>query len=131
MKTRALTHIAMSVPPGTLTEAWRAEVLSFYGHHFGWSEMDELRRDDRLTIATGHESYVNIRERADAMTVSGYEHFGVAMRSAEDTEQLWTELHSSGLDPSPLDRRGDGYRSFRFGPHLLPLAVEVQYFPSS
>lgn len=131
MKTRSLTHIAMSVPAGTLNDEWRAQVLAFYGEHFGWIEMDDLRRPDRLTIATGPESYVNIRERSDAMTVSGYEHFGVAMRSASDTEQLWTALHDAGLDPSPLDQGADGYRSFRFGPHLLPLAVEVQYFPSS
>ena len=53
----------MSVPRGTLTDDFRGELLTFYGKHFGWSEIESLRLPDRLTIAVGGGSYVNIRER--------------------------------------------------------------------
>ena len=40
--------------------------------------MEDFRRPDRLTIAVGR-TYINVRERADAATYNGYEHFGVAV----------------------------------------------------
>ena len=73
-----LSHVAMSVPAGTLTDEWRSRVLAFYGEVFGWHEIKSLRLPDRLTIAVGGE-YINVRERADAPKYSGYEHFGVAV----------------------------------------------------
>jgi hypothetical protein len=35
-----LSHVAMTVPPGTLTPAYRSELLDFYGSLFGWREME-------------------------------------------------------------------------------------------
>lgn len=43
-----LSHIAMSVPAGTLTDEYRTELLDFYGRHFGWREVESLRLPDRL-----------------------------------------------------------------------------------
>ena len=50
-KQQVLSHVAMSVPAGTLTDDFRARVLDFYGRVFGWQEMESLRLPDRLTIA--------------------------------------------------------------------------------
>ena len=131
MITKSLNHVVMSVPPGTLSDDWRRDVLGFYGDLFGWQELDELRLDDRLTIGVGGGCYVNIRERNDPMVVSGYEHLGVVVRSAEDADAVWARL--DGLDAdvelSELKRGDDGFRSFKFR-HLLPLAVEVHFFPA-
>ena len=33
-----LSHVAMSVPAGTLTDDYRTELLEFYGRLFGWRE---------------------------------------------------------------------------------------------
>lgn len=131
-KSRGLSHIAMSVPTGTLTDRFRDEVLAFYGEHFGWSEIESLRLPDRLTMAIGAGNYVNVRERAEPMVCEGYEHFGLLLRSPEDVEEAWTALDGDRRDVhvEPLDRGEDGYRNFRFR-YLLPLTVEVQFFPSS
>jgi hypothetical protein len=131
-KSAGLSHIAMSVPTGTLTDEFRAELLSFYGEHFGWSEMESLRLPDRLTIAVGGGHYVNVRERAEPMVCDGYEHFGLLLRSGEDVENVWTALDSDPRDVQlePLGSGDDGYRHFRFS-YLLPLTVEVQFLPSS
>ena len=130
-KAQHLSHVAMSVPPGTLTDEWRARVLDFYGELFGWREMDELRLPDRLSIAVG-ASYINVRERSDAPAYNGYEHFGVVFPSADEVRQLWNAVSKSdaGVTLEPLSEPFDGFLSFRMR-YLLPLTIEVQYFPPS
>ena len=64
------------------------------------------------------------------MVCSGYEHFGIVVASSEEADRLWNVLdrdpRNVGLEP--LASGDDGYRSFRFR-YLLPLSVEVQFFP--
>jgi hypothetical protein len=127
----ALTHVAMSIPPGALTADFRAEVPRFYGDLLGWREMEALRLPDRLTISIGDASYLNVRERAEAMVCHGYEHFGVGVDSQEELMRIWGQLASEprdvALEPG-LGTNGDGATSFRFR-YLLPMAVEIQYLP--
>jgi hypothetical protein len=125
-----VNHVAMSVPVATFTPEYRAGVLDFYGEHFGWTEIDELALHDRLTLAVGRRCYINVRARAEVMTCTGYEHVGVVFDSAESVEALWHELSGRVEDLTSVTRGDDGYRSLRFR-HLLPLAVEVQYFPAA
>ena len=124
-----LTHVAMSVPEGTLTEDFRARLLGFYGRVLGWSEMESLRRPDRLTISVGSASYINVREHSASMVSHGYEHFGVLLGSAIALQQLWDDLAGQKedvqLEPLVPSDRGEGSFRFRF---LLPMAVEAQYY---
>jgi hypothetical protein len=123
-----LTHVAMSVPEGTLTDAYRVRLLEFYGRVLGWREIEALRRPDRLTISVGRSSYVNVRERPDNMVTHGYEHFGVLLGSADELRQLWAELdEEDDVELEPLTPNDDGEGSFRFR-YLLPMAVEAQYY---
>lgn len=124
-----LSHVAMSVPEGTLTDEYRARLLDFYGRMLGWREMESLRRQDRLTVGVGSSSYINLRERPDCMVSSGYEHFGILVRSAEEFRELWADLANEQVDLQlePLSTNHDGEGSFRFR-YLLPMAVEVQYY---
>ena len=125
-----LSHLAMSVPQGTLTDAVRTELREFYGSHLGWREIEDLRLPDRLTFAVGRHTYVNIRERAEVMVCHGYEHFGIVVSSPQDVERIWNALDADDRDVhlEPMQRAADGYPSFRFR-YLLPMAVEVQSFP--
>ncbi len=125
-----LNHIAMSLPRGTLSELYRTEVVRFYSEFLGWREIDELRLEDRITLSSGGHTYINLRERDDVMHTTGYEHFGIVVESSEAAEQLWERLGEQEHDVSltELASSADGYRSFRFR-YLLPLTVEVQYFP--
>jgi len=129
MRAQALSHVAMSVPPEAFTDEWRKQVLDFYGEVFGWEELDSLRLPDRMTIAVGAQ-YVNVRARDDAPTYNGYEHFGVLFSSADELRAVWTALnnHEAAIELPPINESADGFLSFRFR-HLLPLAVEPQYFP--
>jgi hypothetical protein len=125
-----LNHLAMSVPSGTLTDDCRAELLDFYGDVLAWHEIESLRLPDRMTFSVGNHTYVNIRERDEPMTCSGYEHFGIVVASTDDAEALWDRLAHDERDVNvePLQRGEDGYRSFRFR-YVLPFAIEVQFFP--
>jgi hypothetical protein len=124
-----LSHVAMSVPEGTLTDEYRTRLLEFYGRMFGWREMESLRLPDRLTVAVGRFSYINVRERPDSMVCHGYEHFGILVDSAEDLQRLWAGLadEQAKVLLEPLSVSDDGQGSFRFR-YLLPMAVEVQFF---
>ena len=125
-----LSHVAMSVPTGTLTDDFRRELLEFYGDLLGWREIDSLRLDDRMTVSVGRHFYVNIRERPSSMVCSGYEHFGIVVGSTEEAERIWSQLehHDRDVPLESLQRGDNGYRVFRFR-YLLPLAVEIQYAP--
>jgi hypothetical protein len=124
-----LSHVAMSVPAGTLTDEYRAQLLEFYGRVLGWREIESLRRPDRLTISVGAADYVNVRERSEPMVVHGYEHFGVLLRSAAELRRLWDDLAADPLEVNleELSATADGEGSFRFR-YLLPMAVEAQYY---
>ena len=119
----------MSVPIGTLTDEYRAELLSFFGELLGWTEIEGLRLPDRLTILVGHNDYINLRERPSPTVYSDYEHFGIVMESIDEADALWDRLNHDlrdvHLEPNTKDL---GFRSFRFR-YLLPLAIEVQAFP--
>src|SRR4051812_10402528 len=107
-----LSHVAMSVPEGTLTDEYRAQLLELYGRVLGWREMERLRLPDRLTIAVGRTSYINLRERAEPMVCHGYEHFGVLVRSAAEFQELWNELSNEQadveLEPLSTNENGEG-----------------------
>jgi hypothetical protein len=124
-----LNHVAMSVAPGTLTAEWRTELLEFYGAVLGWSEIESLRLPDRLTILVGRYSYLNVRERAEPMTCSGYEHLGIVVASSSDAREIWHRLDADSRELSlePYNTDDQGSESFRFR-YMLPLAVEIQYF---
>ena len=126
-----LTHVAMSVPEGTLTDAYRVRLLKFYGRVLDWREMESLRLPDRLTVAVGPSSYINIRERPDNMVSHGYEHFGVLLRTPEGLQELWAVLSDEEDDVQleALEVNDDGEGSFRFR-YLLPMAVEAQFYAS-
>jgi hypothetical protein len=117
----------MSVPRGSLTEAFRAAINEFYGDLLGWHEVDALRLPDRMTITVGQGTYINVREGDHPMQTSGYEHFGVVVSTAEELEELREAVLARGVLASETETVGGRVLSFRFH-HLLPLAVEVQHF---
>jgi hypothetical protein len=94
--------------------------------------MEAYRQEDRLTLAAGGRTYINLRERDEVMVCHGYEHFGISLESAEDIEQLWNDVRAESRDVEvgDLETSEDGFSDFRFR-YLLPLTVEVQYLPSS
>lgn len=130
MRTRALTHVAMSVPIGTLTSDFRSTVLAFYSGAFGWRELEHLSTPDRLTISIGPGTYINVREHESAMAAGAYEHFGVLVESTAEVHELHAAVQRLGANPEPIEEPVQDHPTFRFR-HLLPMAVEVQFIPGA
>jgi len=128
--TSGLNHLAMSVPTGTLTPEWRAAFFAVYGRVFGWTEIENGTRSDRMTVATGGSCYLNVREREQPMTCTDYEHFGVVVESADEVEQFWARLVGSAADIELEDvhYRAGGVVSFKVR-HMLPMTMEIQFLP--
>jgi len=126
--TTGVSHMAFSLAPGTLTPEWREAFLAFYGR-FGWSEIENSPRPDRFTVAIGGGAYLNLREKAEPMTCTGYEHFGMFVESTERVEELYAALRSrDDIELEDMVANEGGIRSFRFR-YLLPVAMEIQWFP--
>jgi hypothetical protein len=83
----------------------------------------------RVSNSVGRYTYLNVRERPDAMVCFGYEHFGIVVESSEEVARLWQSLDADPRDVNlePLSGGAGGLTTFRFR-YLLPLAVEVQAF---
>lgn len=64
------------------------------------------------------------------MIAGAYEHFGVLVRSAEEVHQLRAEAEALGAIPGAVEEPVDGHPTFRLR-HLLPMAIEVQFFPNA
>ncbi len=125
MRTTRLTHVAMSVPVGTLTPEYRKKIELFYGELFGWHDLENLSNPERMTIATGGGAYINVKERESPAAMT-YEHFGVAVATADDVRAVANDLRRMGVEPEKIT--GDSVLTLRFQ-HLLPMAIEVQNLP--
>ena len=109
-----LSHVAMSVLEGTLTEEYRARLLEFYGRTLGWREMESLRLPDRLTVAVGSSSIAGIRERPEAWCLT-----------VTSTLASLSARRRSSSEPLSTNDKSEGSFQFRY---LLPIAVEVQFY---
>ena len=112
----------MSVPRGTLTDEYRAQVLEFYGSLFEWTEIEELRTVDRMTLSVGRRCYVNLRELDEGMTCTGYEHVGLLVESPEIAD-----AHVGAARSRPARGRARTHRAWRQRlPELsLPLSASA------
>jgi hypothetical protein len=86
-------------------------------------------------LASGGERASFLTKRsiwASPMVCSGYEHFGIVAASAHEVDTLWERLKNDQRDLhlETITKDDNGFRSFRVR-YLLPLAVEVQFFPPS
>ena len=124
--TMGLSHLAVSVPSGTLTPDWRSAFFDFYGAIFGWTEIKKVARADRLTVAIGGSCYLSIRERLEPMACTEFEHFGLVVKSADYVEHLWSQVNMACSDVDDIKRRRGGTETFKFR-HMLPLTMEIQY----
>ena len=130
-RSEGLSHVAIGVAPGTLTPAFRGELVSFYGEHLGWAELEEFARADRMTVAIGGGDYLNLREVEGAIGPRPYEHLGMRLPDPEAVERAWDALTADDRCAGPEElQRGPGtFRQFRLR-HLLPLVLEIQHVPA-
>jgi hypothetical protein len=130
-------HVAVSVPPGTLDEKGRREIVDFYSEVFDWQELDVMTVDRKRLVLGAYllEQFVFIHADDDPMQAPKMDHFGMGVATEEELDTYLARAKEyQRRDPRVriIDKHTDDFTrlslvSFYVG-YLLPLMVEVQYF---
>jgi hypothetical protein len=127
----------MSLPPDGLDEAHRADILAFYGHVFGWQELDTLTEDRRRLVMMAHryDQFVFLTADESAMQAPRLDHFGQAVASLDELVQLHERCvaYREGDDRVDIiDVHVDEFPGVRlhafYVGYLMPLMVETQFY---
>jgi hypothetical protein len=139
-----LNHVAMSMDPGVLDEQGRADVLSFYGEVFGWTEGDNTgERGNPLILMTGAPmEFIYLLpgdpDTGEHMRTPPLDHFGVHVRTLDDLHAILGRAKAYGERDDRV-RIIDVDERITHGPthdftltnayigFLLPLMVELQH----
>jgi hypothetical protein len=127
----------MSVPPELLDEATRADLLAFYGEVFGWQEAPGMTIDRERLVLMAHryDQFVFLIKDDDPMSAPRLDHWGQAVSSREELEELYQRTVAyRDKDPRVdiIDLHADTHPGVTihafYVRFLLPLMVETQYF---
>lgn len=135
---RWISHVAVTVPASALDARGREALKAFYGQVLGWTEIERLRRDDRLSLEVSDSAYLNIRSRDEPMQTSGYEHLGLWIDSPEEFDAVceraraWARRDAEAVveEPAIVATKRGAVHNVRLH-YRLPLAIELQCFKPS
>jgi hypothetical protein len=139
-----LNHVAMSMDPAVLDERGRADILSFYGEVFGWSEGDNTgERGNPLILYTGaFAQFVYLLpgdpDSGDYMRTPALDHFGLQVPTMAELETILGKAKSRAaqddrvriIDVDSRTTHGpthDFVLTNAYIGFLLPLMVELQH----
>lgn len=134
-----LNHVAITMPPGELDDAARAEIKDFYGDVFEWFEGDNSGESGNpLILMTGQMQFVYLLPGDPALECPRLDHFGLELSSVEEIEAIvakaraWQEKDDRVQIIDVKARSSEGprgnyvltsaYIGFR-----LPMMVELQH----
>jgi len=134
-----LNHVAITMPPGQLDDAGRAEIKDFYGDVFGWVEGDNSgEKGNPLILMTGQMQFVYLLPGDPALECPGLDHFGLEVSTVDEIEEIvakakaWQEKDDRVQIIDTHARSSEGprgeytltsaYIGFR-----LPMMVELQH----
>ena len=85
-----LNHVAITMPPGELDDAARAEIKDFYGDVFGWTEGDNsMESGNPLILYTGEfAQFVYLLPGDEPMVCPRLDHFGFQVATKEELEDI-------------------------------------------
>ena len=89
MPTVRFNHMELTFAPGTLDEAYRADVAAFYGGLFGWasSDVDVVgQRCQYLRVDDGQ--FLLLAESERPMQSPGYDHLGLLCDTRAEVDEL-------------------------------------------
>jgi hypothetical protein len=134
-----LNHVAITMPPGQLDDAARAELKDFYGDVFGWVEGDNSGESGNpLILMTGQMQFVYLLPGDPALECPRLDHFGLEVSSVAEIEELvakakaWQEKDDRVSIIDIKARASEGPRGHyvltsAYVGFLLPMMVELQH----
>jgi hypothetical protein len=134
-----LNHVAITMPPGELDDAARAELKDFYGDVFGWVEGDNSgEKGNPLILMTGQMQFVYLLPGEPALQCPSLDHFGLEVSTVEEIEEIVAKAKAwQEKDPrvqiidtkarSDQGPRGEYTLTSAYIGFLLPMMVELQH----
>jgi hypothetical protein len=133
-------HVAISMDPAVLDEHGRAEVLSFYGEVFGWTEGDNTgETGNPLILYTGaFGQFVYLLPADPPLTAPPLDHFGLQVETMDDLHAIVDRAKSRGehddrvrvIDVHARTTHGstlDYTLTSAYIGFILPLMIELQH----
>jgi hypothetical protein len=133
-------HVAISMDPKALDAPARADILSFYGEVFGWTEGDNTgEKGDPLILYTGaFGQFVYLLPATPAMEAPPLDHFGLQVESVDELDAIVARAANAQerddrvriIERSERTTQGatdDYVLTSAYIGYLLPLMIELQH----
>jgi hypothetical protein len=89
MSMMRFNHMELTLPKGTITDEYRADLESFYGGVFGWGIKPTKVLDlDATLLLPDDGQFILIAEASKYMQSPGLDHLGLLMDSREDVDEM-------------------------------------------
>lgn len=127
-------HMELTVPKGTLTPEFRAEVGAFYGDVLGWMVTDtELLGAVQLLLRPDDTQFILVAESNKPLQSPGYDHLGLLCDTRAEVDEVLAACQSfaAGDDRMRLKLYDDLHtgnvvvHAF-YVKYLLPIWFDVQ-----
>ncbi len=135
-----LNHVAISMDPAVLDERGRADVLSFYGDVFGWTEGDNTgEAGNPLILYTGaFGQFVYLLPADPPLTAPPLDHFGLQVETLADLHAIVDRAKAIGANDERVRVIDVHARTTHGSMHdytltsvyigfVLPLMIELQH----
>jgi hypothetical protein len=140
MSRPTLNHVAISMDPALLDDRGRAELLTFYGEVFGWTEGDNTGEDGNpLILYTGaFGQFVYLLPAEPPLTAPPLDHFGLQVESLDELHAIVDRAKTVAANDDRV-RVIDVHARETHGPSstytltsayigfVLPLMIELQH----
>jgi hypothetical protein len=127
-------HMELTLPRGTLTPEYRAEIDAFYGDVFGWTFLDTP-----IVGQLGHlcrideDDFILLLESDTPMSSLGYDHLGILLPTREEVDDTLAKIKTWQAKDDRI--RIKEYTDLHTGNvivhafyvrHLLPIWFDIQ-----
>jgi hypothetical protein len=133
-------HVAITMDPGLLDEAGRADLLDFFGTVFGWTEGDNTGESGNpLILYTGAPmQFLYLLPGEPALPCPALDHLGLEVASVAELEALVERARAFGADDPRVriievterithGARDDFVLTSAYLGFVLPLMIELQH----
>ncbi|HEY6318582.1 MAG TPA: hypothetical protein VI462_11930 [Acidimicrobiia bacterium] len=134
MPTVRFNHMELTFAPGTLDEAYRADVAAFYGDLFGWQSANvEVVGQQCQYLRVDDGQFILLAESPKPMSSPGYDHLGLLCDTRAEVDELLGKVldHQRGDDRVRVKEYEDlvtgnvTVHAF-YVKYLLPIFFDVQ-----
>lgn len=127
-------HMELTVPKGTLTPEFRAEIRAFYGDVLGWMVSDtEIVGGLQLLLRPDETQFILVAESSRPLQSPGYDHLGLLCDTRAEVDEVLTACQAFAARDDRLQLKiyedlhtGNVVVHAFYVKYLLPIWFDVQ-----